>query len=222
MTDTARLAHIVLPAATGAEKAGSFTSVDNRVQCFGAAVKPAGESRSDADILLSLYSLVSTKPAATVPSLDAVHQEITALSGLYSDVCDHDGCRMGRTKNRTATTVCAPLTPLVPAPASRPFALVAGPVLHHNGSMTTNSENNLVAAGEACLELSVEDAASIGVKAGELVAVTSDTGRITLKARPSEQIPRGTLFVPAHFRAAAVTTLTASATFPQYVSLSKS
>lgn len=221
MTDTARLAHIVLPAATGAEKAGSFTSVDNRVQCFGAAVKPAGESRSDADILLSLYNLVSAKPAAT-PSLDAVHQEITALTGLYSDVCDHDGCRMGRTKNRTATTVCAPLTPRVPAAASRPFALTVGPVLHHNGSMTAVSENNLLAAGEACLELSVEDAASIGVKSGELVAVTSDTGRITLKAKPSELMPRGALFVSAHFREAAVTTLTASASFPQFVSLSKS
>jgi formate dehydrogenase alpha subunit len=220
MTDTAKLAHIVLPAATGAEKAGSFTSIDNRVQCFEAAVKPAGESRSDADILLALYGLVAAKPAAA--SRDAVHKEITSLSGLYSDVCDHDGCRMGRTKNRTTTSVCMPLAPAAPAPAIRPFALTVGPVLHHNGTMTACSDNNLLVAGEAYVELCAEDAASVGVKTGELAALTSDTGRITAKVRLSDRIPRGALFVPSHFREAAVTALTASASFPQYVSLSKS
>ncbi|OGU15287.1 MAG: NADH-quinone oxidoreductase subunit G [Geobacteraceae bacterium GWC2_53_11] len=220
LTDTAKLAHIVLPAATGAEKAGSFTSVDNRVQCFSAAVKPAGESRSDADILLALYELVSAKPAVT--SRDAVHKEITKLSGLYSDVCDHAGCRMGRSKNRTATSVCAPLSPNAASPAARPFALTVGPVLHHNGSLTTRSESNLLVAGEAYIELSSEDAAAIGVKAGDLAAVTSDAGRITLKVRLSEQLSRGALFVPSHFREAVTTTVTASASFPQYVSLAKS
>lgn len=220
MTDTARLAHVVLPAATGAEKAGSFTSIDNRVQCFEAAVKPAGEARSDADILLELHGLVFARPAAM--SRDAVHKEITTLSGLYSDVCDHDGCRMGRTKNRTTTSVCVPLTPCAPSPATRPFALTVGPVLHHNGSMTTHSENNLLVAGEAYIEISREDAALIGVKDGELVAVTSDTGRITLKVRSSQQLASGALFVPSHFRSAAVTALTSAAAFPLGVSLSKS
>ncbi|GAC1450383.1 MAG: hypothetical protein PVSMB11_11590 [Desulfuromonadaceae bacterium] len=221
LTDTARLAHVVLPAATGAEKAGSFTSVDNRVQCFNAAVKPAGDARSDADILQALHSLISPKATGVTQTLGALQHEITTLTGLYSEVCDHDGCRMGRIKNRTTTSVCVPLAPLAPLPATRPFALTIGPVLHHNGSMTTRSANNLLAAGEAYVELSCEDAASIGVGAGDALNITSDTGSVSLKARPSELLQRGALFVPEHFRDSAINTLTGSASFPHSVSLSK-
>ncbi|MDD2540940.1 MAG: molybdopterin-dependent oxidoreductase, partial [Desulfuromonadaceae bacterium] len=223
LTDTAKLAHVVLPAASGAEKSGSFTSADNRIQCFSAAVKPAGDARSDADILTELYSLVTTGSAAVQVALDVLHHEITTLSGLYNEVCDHEGCRMGRSKNRTATSVCVPLAPLEPAsaPANRAFALTIGPVLHHNGSMTTMSENNMLVAGEAYVELSCDDAASLGVGPGDLLNVTSDTGSIVLKARLSDQLQSGALFVPAHFREAAVTVLTGSASFPQYVALSK-
>ncbi len=221
LTDTAKLAHIVLPAATAAEKAGSFTSVDNRVQCFAAAIKPAGDARSDADILQSLHNLISSKAPGVTQTLDALHREITTLTGLYSEVCDHDGCRMGRVKTRTTTFVCAPLAPRAIPPASRPYALTVGPVLHHNGSMTTRSENNLLVAGEAYVELSCEDAASIGVRDGDSLAITSDTGVVSLKARLSEQLQRGALFVPAHFSDAGINTLTGSASFPQYVSLSK-
>ncbi|MBW4055394.1 MAG: molybdopterin-dependent oxidoreductase [Proteobacteria bacterium] len=223
LTDTAKLAHVVLPAASGAEKSGSFTSADNRIQCFTAAVKPAGDARSDADILTALYSLVTTGSAPVQVSLDVLHHEITTLSGLYSEVCDHEGCRMGRSKNRTATSVCLPLAPLVPTPAptNHAFALTIGSILHHNGSMTTMSENNMLVAGEAYVELSCDDAASMGVVSGDVLTVTSDTGSVLLKARLSEQLQPGALFVPAHFREAAATTLTDSASFPQYVSLSK-
>ena len=221
LTDTAALAHVVLPAATAAEKAGSFTSIDNRVQCFNAAVKPAGTARTDADILQALHRLIAPKTAGTAQTLDALHHEITALTGLYSDVCDHDGCKMGRIKNRTTTSVCAPLAPLALSPATAPFALTIGPIQHHNGSMTTQSENNLLVAGEAYVELSCQDAAAIGVAAGDSLTISSTVGSISLKARPSEQIQSGALFIPAHFRDAAANIVTVSASFPQYVSLAK-
>lgn len=221
LTDTAKLAHVVLPAAAGAEKSGSFTSADNRVQCFSASVKPAGDARSDADILTALHNLVSPAKPGISQTVDALHNEITALTGLYSQVCDHDGCRMGRIKNRTTTAACLPLAPFAPVPASRPFALTVGSVLHHNGSMTTRSENNLLVAGEAYVEICSQDAASIGVTAGDSLKITSDTGSVLLKTRLSEQLQRGALFVPANFSETAITTLTSSATFPQYVSLSK-
>ncbi|MFZ4855996.1 MAG: molybdopterin-dependent oxidoreductase [Desulfuromonadaceae bacterium] len=221
LTGTALLAHVVLPTATGAEKAGSFTSVDNRVHSFPAATQPVKESRTDGDILTALYRLMLPKAPGATPTLDALHHEITALTGLYSDVCDHNGCRMGRIKNRTASFVCQPLAPVAPTAGARPFALTIGPVLHHNGSMTTMSENNLLAAGEAYVQLCFEDAAKIGVSEGELLTITSDTGCISLKARLTGQLPQGALFVPTHFRAAAVNSLSSSSSFPQYVSLAK-
>ena len=221
LTDTAKLAHIVLPAATGAEKSGSFTTVDNRVQCFNAAVKPAGEARSDADILTTLHSMIVPGAANAPYSLEALQHEITTLTGLYSELCDHEGCRMGRIKNRTTTSVCVPLAPLAPPQAGRQFALTFGPVLYHNGSMTTRSENNMLVVGEAYIEISSEDAATLGVTAGDVLKITSDTGSVLLKTRLSGQLQRGSLFVPAHFSDTAITTLTGSASFPEYVSLSK-
>ena len=221
MTATAGLAHVVLPAATGAEKAGSFTSVDNRVRSFTAAAKPVGDVRTDADILNTLHSLMSLQSPGIAQSLDSLHHEIAALTGLYSDVCDQDGCRIGRIKNRTSSFVCQPLAPLAPAAVTRPFALTIGPVLHHNGSMTTMSESNLLAADEAYLALSFEDATSLGVTTGELLTITSDTGSVSLKARLTNQLQKGVLFVPAHFRSAAVNMLSSTPSFPQHVSLSK-
>ena len=220
-TGTALLADVVLPAATAAEKGGSFTSVDNRVRCFTAAVKPAGDSRTDADILNTLHRLMTSQASGSANTLDSLHNEITGLTGLYSEVCDHDGCRMGRLKNRTSSFACKPLAPLVPAAGARPFALTIGPVLQHNGSMTTMSENNMLAAGEAYVALSIEDAASLGVTAGDPLAITSDTGSVSLKARLTDQLQKGALFVPAHFRSAEVNRLSTAPTFPQYVSLSK-
>jgi len=150
-----------------------------------------------------------------------LHHEITALTGLYSEVCDHEGCRMGRVKNRTTTAVCAPLTPLVPKSGARPYALTVGPVLHHNGSMTTLSASNILAAGEAYVELSGEAAAAMGVSNGDILNITSDAGTISLKARLSAQLQSGALFVPAHFRDAAVGSVISSASFPEFVSIAK-
>ncbi|MDD2898495.1 MAG: molybdopterin-dependent oxidoreductase [Desulfuromonadaceae bacterium] len=221
MTETARMAHVVLPAATGAEKSGSFTSVDNRVQCFNAAVKPAGGCRTDSDILQTLYALITSGSVNVAQNADALHHEITQLTALYSEVCDHDGCRMGRVKNRTTTAVCQPLSPVAPPHAARPFALTIGPVLHHNGSMTTMSENNLLIVREAYVEMTSQDAASLGISAGDAVSITSDAGSVSLKARLSDHVQNGALYVPAHFRDASLSTLTVSADFPQNVSLAK-
>ena len=221
MTETAKLAHVILPAASGAEKSGSFTSADNRVQCFTAAVKPLADTRTDTAILTALHSLVVTGSQQNMGSPSALQHEITNLTGLYSEICDHDGCQMGRIKTRTTTSVCVALVPLVPAKPSNQYALTIGPILHHNGSMTAKSENNMLVAGEAYVEISCQDAALLGVAAGDAVKLTSETGSITLKARLSEQLQNGSLFVPAHFSAATVTTVTGSASFPEYVAIAK-
>jgi formate dehydrogenase alpha subunit len=206
LTETAKLATIVLPAATGAEKAGSFTSVDNRVQCFSRAVAPAGQARSDADILTKLHTLVA--PVTPLAPLDAegLHHEITDLTGLYSESCDHDGCRMGRVKSRVAFTdkpavftVQAPRS-LATGDSSAQFSLTVGPILHHNGTYTTWSENNLLVAGQCYVEICPSDAAKTGVVDGTYVKITSALGSASMPAKLSGSVQSGALFVPAHFR----------------------
>ena len=206
LTETTRLATVVLPAATAAEKAGSFTSVDNRVQCFNRAVAPTGQARTDADILTKLYSMVAPVTAIAAQSTEELHHEITALTGLYTETCDHDGCSMGRIKNRvdfagTPATFAAVTPASVPAtdPACA-FSLTVGPILHHNGSMTLWSDSNMNVAGQAYVTVNPADAAKAGIAAGSTVKVSSTAGSISLTARLSENVQAGALFVPGHFR----------------------
>ncbi len=178
LTETARLAHIVLPAASGAEKSGSFTTVDNRVQCFPRAVAPMGDARTDGEILAKLHDLVSpVKNIAATPAED-LHHEIARLSGLYSEQCDHEGCRMGRVKSRLAfSDKPATFTPVAPAPIARrdaahPLSLIIGPVLRHNGTFSTWSENNMAVSGEAYVEIATSDAQKAGIVTGNVVKLS--------------------------------------------------
>lgn len=214
LTETARLAHVVLPAASGAEKAGSFTTVDNRVQCFPRAVAPIGDARTDSEILAKLHDLVSPVKNIAPSSSEDLHHEIARLSGLYSEQCDHEGCRMGRVKNRLAFSdkpaLFAPVTPAPVAPrdATYPLSLIVGPVLRHNGSFSTWSDNNTAIAGEAYVEIAPADAHKAGVVTGNVVKLSSRLGSIILTARVLDNAQEGTLFSPAHFREAQVNLLT--------------
>lgn len=206
LTETARLATVVLPAATAAEKTGSFTSVDNRVQCFSRAVTPVGQARTDADILTKLYDMVA--PIAAIPGQTAeeLHREITSLTGLYNETCNHDGCRMGRVKSSLdfgdrPATFAAVAPAVVPAfDQTSHFSLTVGPILHHNGSMTLWSDNNTNVVGQGYVLINPADASKAGVENGALVKVSSTTGSATLPAKFSGSVQTGTLFVPHHFR----------------------
>jgi formate dehydrogenase alpha subunit len=227
LTETARLATVVLPAASGAEKSGSFTSVDNRVQCFNRAVAPAGEARTDAEILTKLYSMVAPVAAIPVQSAEDLHHEITTLTGLYNESCDHDGCRMGRVKSRIAFSdkpaVFATVIPesVAAVDTAYPFSLTVGPVLHHNGSMTLWSDNNMNVAGQGYIAVNPADAAKAGIAAGSSVKISSAAGSVCLTARLSESVQAGALFVPAHFRESQVGLLLKGAAATVAVKLEK-
>lgn len=113
---------------------------------------------------------------------------------------------MGRVKNMVSSTdhkaTFAPLAPVSPAAidTARPFALYAGSLLHHNGTMTTWSENNMTVAGEGYLEIYSADAAKAGITNGDNVKISSALGMITLKAKLSGALQAGVLFVPSNFR----------------------
>ena len=227
LSETARLAHVVLPAAGGAEKAGSFTTVDNRVQCFPRAVAPMGEARTDGEILVKLYDLVSPVKNIAASSAEDLHHEIARLSGLYSEQCDHEGCRMGRAKNRPAfSDTPATFAPVAPAPLARrdaayPLSLMVGPVLRHNGTFSTWSDNNMAVAGEAYVELATADAQKAGIVTGNVVKLSSASGSIILTAKVTDKIREGMLFAPSHFREAQVNVLTQGASGTVGVKLEK-
>lgn len=193
--ETTALAHVVFPAAAAAEKSGSFTSLDNRVQCFTKAVSAPGEAREDWDIMVELYNRLAY--VNHIYSVKSLLDEIKKVTGIY---CSADGCCCGIAKKAAVNQKLSFAPVAAAAPLTGTVAL-AGSILFHNGTMSTLSSNNLSVAAEGYVELFAADAAALGVTDGASVKVSTDAGSVTAKARVSERLQPGLVFIPNHFAA---------------------
>ncbi|MDY0384600.1 molybdopterin-dependent oxidoreductase [Trichlorobacter sp.] len=198
-TATAQLANVVLPAASVAEKAGSFTTVDNRTQRFSAAAAPAGDARPDYVILGDLYARLTV---GAIPSLAALQQEISVAA-----------------KKRLERPAFAVVTPQAPATGS--MTLLIAPFLRHNGSYTSWSANNLQVAPAATLRLSTADAAKLAVADGDQVTVSANGASASLTVQIQATVPAGLAIAPSHFPAAGLNALQAKPAASLTVTISK-
>jgi formate dehydrogenase alpha subunit len=194
--DSLPFAHVVFPGAAAAEKNGSFTSTDNRVQAISKAVNPPGQAKPDGEIIAELYSRLSSTVQSGLSSLLA--REISSLSGV--DQQDGACNLLSRLPTRTAPHPgFAPLCKSPTAAAPR-FQLLVGPIGFHNGTSTTRSETNLGVSPAGYVELQSSDALALGVVEGDQVKVSSASGTLTAPARVSSKLQPGLLFAPCHFR----------------------
>jgi formate dehydrogenase alpha subunit len=192
--DSLPFAHVVFPAAAAAEKSGSFTSSDNRVQAIFKAVNPPADAREDWRIIAELYSRLTSAELSGEPEL--LRKEITALSKSYLA----DGTAMlKRAATVQAQPAFAPVAKTAAVTAPK-FQLLVGPIGFHNGTSTTRSENNLTVSPAGYVELHSSDALALGVVEGGKVKVSSSTGQLTASARISGKLQPGLLFAPSHFR----------------------
>ena len=201
LTETAAMADVVLPACSFAEKEGTFTSVDRRVQHITPAVGKIGQSRSDFEILSILIAKMGGQAAA---SPAAVFAEIVASTPGYAGMT-YAG--LGE-EGAFAPVEIKPALVAVKAPAiaSEPgkFALVTGSALYHNGTLSQYGEGPMYVCPEGYVELSRSDAAKLNVLENDLLTVASGTGSVKLKAKVSLRLPAGVLFTPHHFASATI------------------
>jgi formate dehydrogenase major subunit/formate dehydrogenase alpha subunit len=234
MTETAELADVVLPAACFAEKDGTFTNTERKVQMVRKAVEPPGEAREDCWIISELsrrmgYPMqylseeeIFEELGRLWPALGGISYERLKDKGIQWPCLtkEHPGtdylykAGFPRGKGLFTPVECSP--PAETTDRKYPFLLTTGRNLfqYHTGSMTRRVAPIEEHAGEPYVEINGRDAEGIQVRNGETVRVSSRRGAITLKARITEKVPEGTVFIPMHYREAAANVVTIDATDP--------
>jgi predicted molibdopterin-dependent oxidoreductase YjgC len=236
LTETAEVADVVLPAAAFAEKDGTVTSTERRIQRMRKAVPPVHLSKPDWQIIIELarhmgYPMDYESPAE-------VMEEIALLTPIYGGVyydrletvqglqwpCpdrNHPGTPYLHKKSFArgkGLFSCIAYRPPDESPDKEyPFALTTGRVYEHwhTGSMTRRISILKRECPEGFIEISPADARALGIINGEPVKVISPRGEVVTKARLVESLPAKTLFMPFHFREAPANVLTNNAVDPQ-------
>ena len=242
LNETGEYADIILPATSFAEKDGTFTNSDRRVQLIRPAVPSPGVARDDWEVLCDLAERVETRlgretsagfafdtPAQiwdemarlTPPFQGITHERIAREDGVHwpCPTPDHPGTPYLFTD--TFPRGKGVLTPLDYRPAMEepdddyPFILSTGRVLYHwhGGTMTRRSKLDDIYP-EPTVEIHPQDATPLGISAGDWIKVRSRRGEIEVKTLITERSPQGMVFIPFHFAEAAANELTLDARDP--------
>jgi predicted molibdopterin-dependent oxidoreductase YjgC len=224
LTDTAKLADVVLPATAGPEKNGTFTNTDRRVQRVQKAIEPPPKTRPDWKILCELLAgfgqpvpfktanQITAAIAREIPSYAGITPERLVRTGLHWPCPDSehpgtsylygDGFPGGKGKVR----------PVEQSENGRPteeypFTLISGMILFHSGTTTKWAGGLNELAPEARAEINPHDAKDLDIAGGDRITVKSDKGQIQAVADITPRVPKGTVFVPAHYSGMSVSSL---------------
>ena len=239
MTETAQLADVVLPGGSFAEKEGTFTSSERRIQRVRKAINSPGEARPDLEIIDQIYKRIDGRSDfSEKPSPEKLFAEAAALWPGIAGIdyrrleeqslqwpCpakDHPGTEylFKESFNRPGGKALFTAVPHVLSKElpdqEYPFVLTTGRELfhYHTGTMTRRSVGLNAIAPEAFIEVNPADADSLGVVEGGRLTVTSRRGTIDLKARVSNIVPPKVVFIPFHYHEAAANLLTSDAMDP--------
>jgi formate dehydrogenase alpha subunit len=230
MTETAELADVVLPASSFAEKVGTFTNTERRVQRVRRAVNSPGMAMKDSLIIMEL----SKRMGYDMPynHTNEIFREIgqawPAMAGMsYARLedgglqwpCptpDHPGTQFlfkgGFPRGKGKFSLVKYKQSLELIDKDYPFLLTTGRQLfqYHTGSMTRRVKPINAVSPEGYIEINPEDAKRLGIEHGKKVKVSSRRGSIMVKARVSKWPAAGVVFIPFHFKEAAANVLTSS------------
>ena len=234
LTETARYAHVVLPAACSFEKDGTTTNTERRVQRIRKAVNPPGEARDDLSIIRDLsnamgYPMEYRSPeqvfaefASLWPAMGGITYDRIKTRGIQwpCPAKDHPGTEYlykdGFPKGKVPFIPVAFNPPAEVTSSAYPFILTTGRNLYqyHSGSMTRRVGAIEEHAGEAYVEMHPADGKRLGLEAGEYVIVRSKRGEVEIMARFTKRVREGTVFIPMHYREAAANVITNDALDP--------
>jgi predicted molibdopterin-dependent oxidoreductase YjgC len=235
ITESGAYADVFLPAVTWAEKDGTFTNTDRRVQRVRQAIAPRGQARPDWQIICDLATRLEQRLGRTRSAYWGYQHPSEVLEEMGRLVPEYAGVRYQRIEQEGLQTPVwdeqHPGTPFLfserfprgrgkfhpldyrPSAESSdeeyPLLLTTGRVLEHwhSGALTHHSQlTNLYP--EALVEIHPQDAARLGISDRQVVRVTSRRGSVVLRATVTTKTTPGVVFIPFHFREAAANLLT--------------
>jgi formate dehydrogenase major subunit/formate dehydrogenase alpha subunit len=229
LTETAQMADVVLPAACYAEKDGTFTNTERRVQLLQKAVEPPGEARADWEILCGLAaaagyngmryessSEIMEEIASLTPIYGGISHERLASSGLQWPCTDAEHPGTPILHMEKFTHGLGRFVPVAYRPSAEtaddeyPLILTTGRTYFHwhTGSMTRRTHLLDREERNSFFEINPADACRYGVKNSERVVIASRRGEVTAVAKVTEAVSPGVIFMPFHFAEGAANALT--------------
>ena len=220
-TETTKYAHVVLPGASFAEKNGTFTNGERRVQRVRKAIEPVA-GMAEWQVISRLSTLMGYPMDYNHPSeiMDEIASLVPIYGGISYERIEDRGIQWPcPTKDHPGTTTL--YTDLFARPGGLakfmaldhkgsgetpdleyPFVLITGRIREHynNGSMTGRVPGIMELVPEELLELNAQDAETLRIKDGERVRVASRRGEITVQAKVTERSQAGNVFLTFHFR----------------------
>lgn len=235
LTETAKLADVVLPTASFAEKDGTFTNTERRVQRVRKAINPPGKAMTDLEIIMALANQMGYP--MHYASAEEVFEEIRQLTASYAGITyqrleeggglpwpcpaeDHPGTsylhkgRFTRGQGKFHPVEFKP--PAENPDQDYPLVLTTGRSYYHyhTGTMTRRSKALDEFVPEAWVEINQVRAEQLGITEGEMVQLTSRRGQLKVKALLTNRVREEVVFMPFHFAEAAANLLTNAALDP--------
>ncbi|HHL40403.1 MAG TPA: NADH dehydrogenase (quinone) subunit G [Deltaproteobacteria bacterium] len=201
LTETARMAHVVLPAASFAEKCGTFTNQEGRIQRLEKLVDPPGEAKTDLEIIAAVGEMIS--PGFGPATAERVREEIDSEVEAYGSATADE--RGGLLVAGSAQGLRPADHPVVVShveekvDAAFHFKLVTGNHLFFSGTLARRSPVLRGLLGEPYVEINEEDAESHGLKAGDFVKVHGKYHEVKLKVRTTRGFAPSVAYIPENF-----------------------
>jgi len=239
MTETAQFANVVLPAACYAEKDGTQTSTERRVQKWRKAQDPPGEAKADWQIFCELAKHMGFEKQFPYKSAEDIFTEISKVTPSYGGMdytrlekpealhwpCptkEHPGTPILHKEKFTHPDGLGIFTPIEWKPAAEvpdkdyPLIMTTGRCIWqwHTGTMTRRSENLEREEPTGWVEINPEDAKALGIRDKEMVKAITRRGQIEIGARVTKDIKKGVVFMPFHYAECAANLLTNNALDP--------
>jgi formate dehydrogenase alpha subunit len=233
-TETAVIADVILPAAVFAEKDGTFTNTERRVQRVRKAVEPPGEAKADWEIITLLAEKMGYRPGYQNP--EQIMEEIASVTpiygGIHYDRLDKYGLQWPCTdKNHPGTAqlhqdkftrglgkfhAVEYKPPAESVSPGYPLILTTGRVLehYHTGSMSRRSEVLNELRPNGAVEIHPDDALKLGIVDGDMVALASERGKIEAPVHITNKTAPGLAFMAFHWKESPVNIVTNPAVDP--------